>query len=122
MSFELVVKNGQTFALVPVRKYEHVLAEMELQNDIRLMESALARIDSGDDEIIPISITVRRLNGESTLKIWREFREMTQEKLAEVSGVSRGMIANIESGRKQPGIGSLKKLARALNCDIGNLV
>lgn len=122
MSFELVVKNGQTFALVPVHKYEHVLAEMELQNDVRLMESALARIDSGDDEIIPISLTVRRLNGESTIKIWREFREMTQEKLAEVSGVSRGMIANIESGRKQPGIGSLKKLARALNCDIGNLV
>lgn len=121
MSFELVVKNGQTFALVPVRKYESVLAEMELQNDTRLMEAALARLKSGKDEVIPISLTVRRLNGENTVKIWREFREMTQEELSAVSGVSRGMIASIESGHKQPGIGSLRKLARALNCDIGNL-
>jgi hypothetical protein len=67
MSFELVVKNGQTFALVPVRKYESVLAKMELQNDTRLMKAALARLESGKDEVIPISLTVRRLNGENTV-------------------------------------------------------
>ncbi|MDI7774675.1 helix-turn-helix transcriptional regulator [Asticcacaulis sp. EMRT-3] len=121
MSFELITKNGKTFALVPVREYEQVLAEMELSDDIRALEAALARVERGEDEMVPFTIISRRLAGENPTKIWREFRELTQEQLAQASGISRGMIGAIESGHKHGSVATLKKLAIALGCDIDNL-
>jgi hypothetical protein len=43
-----------------------------------------ARIEGDEDELIPLEITERRLAGESTLKIWREHRGLTQEDLAKL--------------------------------------
>jgi mRNA interferase RelE/StbE len=62
------------------------------------------------------------LAGESTVKVWRENRGLTQERLAKASKVSRAMVAAIEAGHKKGGIGTLKKLAAALNVELDNLV
>jgi len=75
----------------------------------------------GEDEIIPLEITERRLAGESAVKVWREHRGMTQEKLAKTSGISRPTIAAIEAGHKRAGIATLKKLAAALDVDPDHL-
>ena len=55
------------------------------------------------------------------MKIWREYRKLTQQQLAKKSKVSREMIAAMESGRKAGAIGTLKKLATALNVDLETL-
>ena len=122
MNFELIVKEGKTFALVPVSEYGQVLAAMEMQDDVRTLQTAKSRLNEGGDEIIPFSIITRRLSGENTVKIWREHRSMTQEQLSDKSGVSRSLIAAIESGHKTGSIASVKKLAGALNCDVNNLI
>ena len=75
----------------------------------------------GEDEIIPLEITERRLAGESAVKVWREHRGMTQEGLAKASGVSRTMIAGIEAGHKRGGVATLKKLAGALKIELDHL-
>jgi transcriptional regulator with XRE-family HTH domain len=66
-------------------------------------------------------IDERRLAGESTVKIWREDRGLTQEDLAKASKVSRFMIAAIETKHKQGGIATLKKLVGALKVDLDDL-
>jgi transcriptional regulator with XRE-family HTH domain len=71
--------------------------------------------------LVPLEITERRLAGESVVKIWREYRGMTQEALAKASGVSRPMIAAIESGHKRGGIATLKNLAGALGIGLDYL-
>jgi DNA-binding transcriptional regulator YiaG len=76
---------------------------VETLADVKAYDAAKARLDRGDDELIPLAITERRLSGESPVKVWREYRGMTQEKLAKASGVSRPMIAAIESGHKRGG-------------------
>jgi hypothetical protein len=58
-------------------------------SDVRAYGAAKARLEDGEDELIPLEITERRLAGESTVKIWREYRDITQEKLAKASKVSR---------------------------------
>jgi DNA-binding XRE family transcriptional regulator len=84
-------------------------------------DAAKARLESGQDEVVPFEIAKRRLACESPVKIWREHRGITQEALAKASQVSRPMIAAIETGHKKGGIGTLKKLALALAVDLGNL-
>ena len=90
-------------------------------SDVRAYDAAKGRLDRGEDELIPLEITERRLAGESPVKIWRDHRALTQEALAKVSKVSRSMIAAIEAGHKTGGIATLKKLAAGLKVDLENL-
>ena len=60
---------------------------------MKAYDAAKRRLERGEDELIPLGITERRLAGGSAVKVWREHRGMTQEGLAKASGVSRPMIA-----------------------------
>jgi ribosome-binding protein aMBF1 (putative translation factor) len=66
--------------------------------DVRVYDTAKTRVERGEDELIPLEIAERRVAGESTVRIWREHRGLTQEDLAKASNVSRPMIAAIEAG------------------------
>jgi predicted transcriptional regulator len=98
-----------------------VMDDAEMLSDVKAYDAAKARIERGEDELIPLEITGRRIAGESTLRIWREYRGLTQADLAKKSKVSRPMIAAIESRHKPGGIGTLKKLAAALKVDLDRL-
>jgi DNA-binding XRE family transcriptional regulator len=89
--------------------------------NVMAYDAAKQRLARGKDEIVPLDLTERRLAGESLTKIWREYRGLTQEGLAKLSKVSRPMIAAIEAGHKTGGIGTLKKLATALNINLEHL-
>lgn len=48
--------------------------------------------------------------------------KMTQEQLAEVTGVNRVQLSRYERGKAVPSDENLKKLAAALSCDISDLL
>lgn len=52
---------------------------------------------------------------ERLLYLRQERRHLTQIQLAKMSGVSQSTIAQIESGRKDPSISTLRKIAEALD-------
>jgi transcriptional regulator with XRE-family HTH domain len=56
------------------------------------------------------------------LKAIRERRGLTQEQLAEKSGVSRTYLARLETGRQDPTLSTLEKLAKALGVKVGRLL
>jgi DNA-binding XRE family transcriptional regulator len=87
----------------------------EMLADVRAYDAAKARLEDGDDELIPLELTERRLRGESPLRIWREYRQLTQEQLAKKSKVSRALVAAIETKRKSGSVSTWKKLGAALN-------
>jgi transcriptional regulator with XRE-family HTH domain len=64
-----------------------------------------------------IEVTV----GES-VKIMREFQELSQNELAELTGIPQSTISAIENSRIQLGVERAKVLARALNCHPAVLV
>lgn len=51
------------------------------------------------------------------IKAWRAERRLSQEGLAAKAQMSAGMIALIETGRRQPGIGNLLAIAAALDVE-----
>jgi len=56
------------------------------------------------------------------ITIIREQRGLTQEKLAELAGLHRAYIGQIERGEKNIGLRNLEKIAKALNVSIKALL
>ena len=121
MRIEKITRHGKEFAVLPMNKLKQLMDHAEMLSDVKAYDAVKARMKRGQDELIPLEITERRLAGESTVKIWRQYRGLTQEDLAKTSKVSRPMIAAIESRHKKGGIGTLKKLAVALRADLDHL-
>ena len=51
-----------------------------------------------------------------SLRIMRELQEMSQNELADVSGIPQSTISAIENGRANLGVDRAKTFARALRC------
>jgi transcriptional regulator with XRE-family HTH domain len=56
------------------------------------------------------------------LKEWRKFRGLSQEKLGERIGVSKGDISNWEKGKRRYNQDLLEQLAEALECEPADLI
>lgn len=52
----------------------------------------------------------------------RKEQNISQEKLAELSGLHRTYISSLERGARNPTITTLHSIAKALNIEISNLV
>lgn len=103
-------------------EYQRLLEAAEDLADIAAYERATAAIAAGDDELIPSEYVDRIIDGESPLRVYREFRGLTQSALAAASGVNRVQVADIEAGRGSGSVETFRKLAQALNLSIDDLV
>lgn len=56
------------------------------------------------------------------IESWRRLRNLTQEQLAELVGMSSAAISQLETGETKPTFDTLDKLARALATRRGNLL
>lgn len=56
------------------------------------------------------------------LKEWRQFRDMTQQELADASGLSLGYVSNLERGAKRHNEDVLDALSAALKCEPADLL
>jgi len=109
--------NLEKHDVIPVKDLQMLMEDSEMLADVKAYDAAKARLEAGEDELIPLEITERRLRGEPALRIWREYREFTQEQLAKKAKVSRALIAAIETKRKSGSVTTWKKLGAAL--DVG---
>src|SRR5271163_1961327 len=99
MRVETITRKGKEFAVIPVAALQKLIEDAEMLADVKAYDAAKARLRSkdgnGEDELIPLEMTERRLRGEPALRIWREHRKLTQERLAKRAKVSRALIAAI---------------------------
>jgi DNA-binding XRE family transcriptional regulator len=114
MRIETITRKGKEFAVIPSETLQRLLEDAEMLADVKAYDAAKARLEDGEDELIPLEITERRLKGEPMLRIWREHRKFTQEQLAKKAKVSRALIAAIETQRKAGSVITWKKLGSAL--------
>jgi transcriptional regulator with XRE-family HTH domain len=56
------------------------------------------------------------------LKEWREYRQLSQQKLGELIDSSKGYISELETGGRRYNQDLLENLARALCCQPGDLI
>jgi mRNA interferase RelE/StbE len=110
------IENG--IVKIPVHDFEALQERLEELEDIAALDAALAR----NEESFPGDVVRKLLDGNPPVKVFREYRGMTQEALAKEVGVTKTTISEIETGRKQGSIGTLKAIANALDLDIDDLV
>ena len=124
MSTQIIEKNGKPeFAVVPIDEYKLLLEKAEELDDMATFDRAMRELEAGKDELIPADVAKKLITKKgSPMKIWREFRGMTQEQLAKQAGISQGQVALIEGGKREGKVAVLKKLANALNVDLDDLV
>ncbi len=71
--------------MLPMALFKKLVDDAEMLADVKAYDEAKASLERGEDELIPLELTRRRIAGENTVKIWREYRGLTQEALAKAS-------------------------------------
>jgi DNA-binding XRE family transcriptional regulator len=86
-------------------------------DDIKAYDEAMAI----DEELVPVEVVDRLITGEYKIKVWREYRGISQVALAEKVNMAQATIAQIEVGKRIGSVATLKKIAGALNIDLDGL-
>lgn len=107
---------------IPLDQYKALMTAADDLDDLRAFDRVKAALASGEEELLPADYVRRIIAGEPPLRVWRDYRGLTQAALAEASGVNRVQIANIESGEKAGSVATIKKLADALHIMMDDLV
>jgi len=109
---QFLERNGRReFAILPIELYEAVADQLEDMEDVALYDAARK---NDDGFRIPSAVTQSLLEGENPVRVWREYRELTQEALATQAGISKAYLCQIETGKRVGTIKTLKAIAGAL--------
>lgn len=74
------------------------------------------------DVYFPNEVVKANVRGDSLIKAWREYKNMTQEELAEKAGIKQPALARMEKPDAAPRRSSLLKLATALEITVEQLM
>lgn len=102
MDYDIIHIAGKPHVLVPLHDYTQ-------------MKNGGAN-DLPDDILQKIAVGTQ-----SPIKIIRKYRGLTQDELAAAAGLSRPYLTEIETGRKEGSIRSLKSIAKALDVPLERL-
>jgi ribosome-binding protein aMBF1 (putative translation factor) len=120
----ITTPKGETLAVMPAEDYEALAAAADAVDDAE--EEALAaemrRLREEDrGEPLRLAEFRRILAGESPIRVWREYRGISVRALAAQLGMSAGYLSDIETGKKEGSIETLRAIARELGVSIDDL-
>lgn len=120
---QIIERDGKPeWAVLPYDVYVQLAEEAEMLQDIRDYDSVKTAIEKGKEELIPSEITFALLDGENPIKVWREYRQLTQQQLAELVGISTPYLSQIETGKRVGTTDVLLAIARALKVTLDDIV
>lgn len=122
MNAEVMTLKGVKYAVLPFEAWEKLQEYIEDLQDIADCNEIKARIERGEGEYFPASVVDALIDGENPIKVYREYRGMTQAELAEKVGLSVEMIKKIEGGKSDGSVKTLKAIATALKLDLDDIV
>ncbi len=103
MQYDIIHIAGKPHVLVPLHDYT-------------IMKNSKDGNDLPDDVLQKLAV-----GNTNPIKIVRKHRGMTQDDLASAAGISRPYLTEIETGRKDGSIQTLKAIAKALDVALERL-
>lgn len=118
----MIMKEGQPeYAVLPYDLYLQLVEDAEMLEDIRLAKETKRAIEAGA-ETVPSELTHAILDGENPVKVWRDYRGLSQKELAAKAGISTAYLSQIESGKRTGSAETLRAIADALNLSLDDIV
>jgi DNA-binding XRE family transcriptional regulator len=116
---QIIERDGKPeWAILPYEEYLKLIEQAELLEDIRDFDEISAAIERGDEELIPAEVVNAILDGRNPIKVWREFRGLTQQQLANIVRISKPYLSQIEAGKRAGTTDVLAAIAKALDVSL----
>jgi len=124
MTIQIIhAQDGQPeWAVLPYQEYLHIIEKIEMLEDIREYDLAVQALASGEEELIPAEVVYAILDGANPIRVWREFRGLTQQEVAMNAGISTAYLSQLETGKRAGTSRVLAAIARVLNVDVDDLL
>jgi len=91
MNVQVIEKDGKPeWAVIPYDAYQRLLEGAEMLQDIGVYDEVKKSIEDGE-ELIPSAVTYAILDGANPIRVWREYRGLTQQQVAEASRHQRSL-------------------------------
>ena len=119
-----VIKQGDKpeWAIVPYDTYLQLVEKAEMLQDIQDYDGAKASLERGDDELIPAEVVNAILDGANPIKVWREYRGISQQELAHQVEISVPYLSQLETNKRKGSLEVLSAIATALNILLDTMV
>ncbi len=114
--------KGERMVVLPLKEYKRLRDAAENLDDVRAFDEAKRRLTTGEDELIPAKFADRIFNGESPVRVWRNYRGLSVKELAKRAKISAAYLSQIEGGSREGSISTMKALAATLSLEIDDLV
>ena len=105
-----------TFAVIPWHDYERLAAIGEDAEDAAICDRAK------EQEAFPVEVVDRMLADENPIRVFRDYRRLTQRQLAEKVGISPLYLSQIERGVRTGSVTTLAAIANALSVELDDLL
>ena len=123
MNVQIIERDGKPeWAVIPYELYLQLAEEAEMLQDIRDYDTAKALVEQGEEELIPSEVVYAILDGENPIKVWREYRQLTQQQLAEAVGISTPYLSQIETSKRTGTTEVLYTIAKVLKVSLDEIV
>lgn len=115
MSVQIIKQGGKPeWAVVPYEVYLQLVEDAEMLQDVKEYDRVKAALEAGDEELIPGGVVDAILDGGNPIKVWREFRGLSQQDLAELIGISVPYLSQLETGKRRGSLEVLSAVAKNL--------
>jgi DNA-binding XRE family transcriptional regulator len=122
-NIQLIERDGKPeWAILPYEEYLKLVEQAEMLEDIRDFDAAKAALENGEDELVPAEVVFAILDGENPIKVWREYRGLTQQQLADAAGISKPYLSQIEARKRTGATEVLSAIAKALDVSLDEVV
>ncbi len=119
-----VIKQGDKpeWAVLPYKTYLELVEKAEMLQDVQDYDRVKLALERGEEELVPSEIVYSILEGENPIKVWREYRSVSQQNLAQVAEISAPYLSQIETGKRKGSVEVLSAIAQALDISLDDLV
>lgn len=118
----ITTPQGERLVVLPEAEYLALIEAREDAEDVAAVRTFKRKLAAGEEELLPSAFVDRILAGENAIRVWREHRGLTSSALATKAGIGQGFLSQIETGKREGGIDTLKKIALALNVTLDDIV
>ena len=98
-----------------------LVEEAERLQDVLDYDAAKASLERGEEELVPSEVVYAILDGDNPIRVWREYRHLSTQQLAEAARIGVSDLAEIETSQPTGTPEVLTAIAKALQVPLDEI-